>query len=68
MSTAADNYKPTARLRFIERLPPADPIDGPAGGPARRILQQFWGPEAPAYMRDDSVGEWRDVPLVESHP
>ena len=57
------NYAPTSKLRFIERRPPDDPVDGPAGGPARKILQQWWAPDMPAYMRG-SDGEWRDVPVV----
>jgi hypothetical protein len=26
-------------------------------------LQQWFGPELPAYLRDDSVGEWRPIPV-----
>jgi hypothetical protein len=48
---------PTARLRFIER-------EGLTGleTPAR-ILQQWFAPDMPGYMRDPNVGEWRDVPV-----
>jgi hypothetical protein len=53
-----ETYKPTARLRFIER-----PMSMDAENCAtQKVLQQWWGVELPAYMRDDSVGEWRDVP------
>ena len=54
---------PTAKLRFVERRPPSDPVDGPAGGPPRRILQQWWAPSVPSYMVDPSQGQWVDVPL-----
>jgi hypothetical protein len=56
-------WRPTARLRFVER-PLAEYGEEHRGA---RILQQWWGPELPSYMRDDSVGEWRDIPMgVES--
>ena len=48
-------WRPTARLRWVAAGVPAE--TNPS------TLQQWWGPEAPSYMRDDSVGEWRDVPM-----
>ena len=42
--------EPTPRLRWIERR-------------GERVLQQWWAPPMPGYLRDDSVGEWRDVPF-----
>jgi hypothetical protein len=59
MGTAADNWKPTARLRFVERAAAHD-NEGKATYVAR-ILQQWHGPELPSYMADAAVGEWRDV-------
>jgi hypothetical protein len=58
MGTAADGWKPTARLRFVERA--AATVKGKPTFTAK-ILQQFWAPNMPAYMADPSVGEWRDV-------
>jgi hypothetical protein len=49
------NLEPTPRLRWV-----------PAGVPAETnpmTLQQWWAPPMPGYLRDDSVGEWRDVPM-----
>lgn len=57
------NFTPTPKLRFVERQIPVDPIDGPASGPPRRILQQYWAEDLPSYMRDTAKGEWRDVPI-----
>ena len=42
---------PTNKLRFVERHYPDATI---------RVLQQWWG-----YEIDESIGEWRDVPLEE---
>jgi hypothetical protein len=55
------HWRPTPRLRFVER-------PGPAEVGTVRVLQQWHGPELPAYMRDDTTGEWRDVPLIEGEP
>jgi hypothetical protein len=51
---------PTVRLRFIER-PSSDP-SRPSGA-STKILQQWFAPDMPGYMRDAAKGEWRDVPL-----
>jgi hypothetical protein len=58
------HWRPTPRLRFVERPASLDAEN------ARtiKILQQWHGPELPAYMRDDTTGEWRDVPLIEGEP
>lgn len=61
MSTGADNLAPTARLRWVERRPPDDPVDGPASGGVRRVLQQWFAEPMPSYMRNQAKGEWRDV-------
>jgi hypothetical protein len=47
---------PTAKLRFLDR----------ASGATMRevVLQQWWAPDVPSYMRDESQGEWRDVQVV----
>jgi hypothetical protein len=60
MGTAADGWKPTARLRFVERPAPTT-LDKKGKPIITRILQQFWAPNMPSYMADPSVGEWRDV-------
>ena len=52
-------FVPTERLRFVERN--VIRSDGPH---TDRILQQFYTPNMPAYMRGDE-GEWRDVELVQ---
>lgn len=56
-----ENYEPTPRLRFVEKDVPDHP--GALSGTRRRILQQWWAEDMPAYMRDRARGEWRDVPL-----
>jgi hypothetical protein len=56
--------RPTANLRFVDRVVPIDSVDGPASPPVRRILQQWWAEDMPAYMRNVARGEWRDIPLV----
>jgi hypothetical protein len=60
-----DDWQPTTRLRFVNYTSPlnASPVSG-----ARKILQQWWAPNMPAYMQDPTVGEWRDVPLMEESP
>ena len=57
------SWRPTARLRWVDRCRPLPGASMPGSRIGERILQQFWGPEAPSYMRDDSIGEWRDVPF-----
>jgi hypothetical protein len=61
MRTAADTWAPTAKLRFVERIPvdPANPIPLHSV----RILQQWWAEDVPGYMRAGAQGEWRDVPV-----
>lgn len=56
-------WRPTARLRWVARFASAT-----EDGVSMPVLQQFWGPEAPSYMRDDSIGEWRDVPMGSEAP
>lgn len=56
---------PTTRLRF-ERRAVNDIPELPAH--VRFVLQQWWAPNVPGYMRSESVGEWRDVPVVEAAP
>jgi hypothetical protein len=59
-------WQPTARLRFVVRT-----VDITADMPPNfmkatrdmRILQQWYAPDMPGYMRDPTVGEWRDVPI-----
>ena len=71
MTTA---YKPTTRLRFIEReVKDAQHASNPDGTQmwsvrSVRILQQWFGPDMTSYMFDPTIGEWRDVPLVEGAP
>ncbi len=60
MST--ESYEATPRLRFVERA-----IEGETPR-MYRILQQWFAPPMPSYMRDPKVGEWRDVPLEISEP
>jgi hypothetical protein len=54
-------WRATPRLRWVDRPTAGDPI-------RTVVLQQWWGPDLPGYMRDDSVGEWRDVPVVGGAP
>ena len=72
MTTA---YKPTTRLRFIERevkgnIAVSRNSDGSEMWSVKteRVLQQWFGPDMPSYMADPTVGEWCDVPLVEGAP
>lgn len=58
------DWKPTPRLRFVERAIQEIPDIGRRA----RILQQWWAPDLPGYMADEATGEWRDVPLVEGAP
>jgi hypothetical protein len=64
----SDDWKPTTRLRFVERG--ADLIGGASvhGAPTstvvpRKILQQWFAPDMPAYMQSGE-GEWRDVEVA----
>jgi hypothetical protein len=45
MNTGSDGWVPTTQLRFMVRA---------AGKkmPERRVLQQWWAPDVPAYMRN----------------
>lgn len=52
---------PTAMLRWVEKVPP----QGNKPGKKSIVLQQWWTEDVPAYMRADSDGEWRDVPLMQ---
>jgi hypothetical protein len=55
--------KPTAELRFVERAEPL--ADNPDCGRMVRILQQWWESTLIGDNSEvQSVGEWRDVPLV----
>lgn len=62
--------KPTARLRFVERVVPA-PEHGEGIGKKVRILQQWWSQQHTVNMgwgeipMGDENGEWRDIPLEE---
>lgn len=49
-----DAYVPTPRLRFVYRDTLSEGL---------RVLQQWFAPDMPGYMRDPKVGEWRDVPV-----
>ena len=56
--------RPTAHLRFVERVELMDP-GPPATGRAVKVLQQWWA----SYPDDETDfvlqvnGEWRDIPL-----
>jgi hypothetical protein len=58
------SYVPTSKLRWVRR-----PLSVSEGGGAvsidamldSRVLQQWWAPNLPGYMADQSIGEWRDV-------
>jgi hypothetical protein len=60
-------WRPTMRLRWVTRRRLKMEIEGYSVDPNltvdSTVLQQWHGPELPAYLRDDSVGEWRDVPV-----
>lgn len=51
---------PTNKLRFVEREETFDgfSVDDHSVERTVRVLQQWWG-----YEIDESIGEWRDVPL-----
>jgi hypothetical protein len=49
--------KPTAKLRFVERVVPT-PEYGENTGKIVRILQQWW-----EHTEWNAPGEWRDVQL-----
>ena len=51
--------EPTARLRWVEKPVPDYP--GAPSGTVKSVLQQWWAPAVPAYMRNPIDGEWRDV-------
>jgi hypothetical protein len=55
-----EDWKPTARLRLVNRSPP--PGTEVAPGWKLRILQQWFAPDVPSYMLGDE-GEWRDIPV-----
>jgi hypothetical protein len=50
---------PTSKLRFVERDSSLDAENAQT----IRILQQFWAPDLPPFMRGKD-GEWRDVECV----
>jgi hypothetical protein len=60
--------KPTAKLRFLERLEGMDP-GPPATGRKVKVLQQWWEDARRINLGFGEVdiaeptGEWRDVPL-----
>jgi hypothetical protein len=55
--------EPTARLRWVEHAM------GPSfTGTPPRVLQQWWAPAVPAYMRNPIDGEWRDVETSVGEP
>ena len=57
-----EGWVATARLRFVERPLPETMVEGVRTLHVARILQQWFAPELPRYMRG-SEGEWRDVEL-----
>lgn len=57
-----DDWIGTTKLRFVERQIGTEPVARIAS-----ILQQWYAPDVPGYMRDPAVGEWRDV-AVENEP
>ena len=54
------DWQPTERLRWVERKMWADPAL-PKKSRTERVLQQWFAPGIPQYMRTVNVGEWRDV-------
>lgn len=61
--------KPTANLRFVERVIPA-PEHGEGIGKKVRILQQWWESNLSINLGwtgdipiGNAQGEWRDIPL-----
>jgi hypothetical protein len=56
--------KPTAKLRFVERLVPAV-VHGEPVLKAVRTLQQWWEVENSTDALHNNLldGEWRDIPL-----
>jgi hypothetical protein len=61
-----EEYRPTPRLRWVKSAQTDPWFD--ITRPTALKLQQWFGPELPAYMRDDSVGEWRDVVVSQEAP
>jgi len=58
-----DDYRPTARLRFVER-PNMDLLTAIAGKSKIRVLQQWWEFVPPSGEPPTVTGgEWRDVSL-----
>jgi hypothetical protein len=53
--------EPTPRLRWVERAA-GSALDDNA---TMHVLQQWWAPQMPAYMRDPNVGEWKDIELAQ---
>ena len=63
-----NDYKPTARLRWVPREVPKQQVSvNPEVWATHKvnILQQWWAPDVPAYMVDPKQGEWRDVATEE---
>jgi hypothetical protein len=54
-------WRPTMRLRWVRCTTESNSLLIPTV--TCFVLQQWHGPELPAYLRDDSVGEWRDIPV-----
>jgi hypothetical protein len=48
----SEGYVATERLRWVKR------------GKGRVVLEQWWAPDVPAYMRSGE-GEWREVEVVD---
>ena len=53
------DFAPTSKLRFVERETSLDAENAQT----MRVLQQWWAPDLPAFMRGGE-GEWRDVEMV----
>lgn len=49
----------TPTLRIVKRTVAENPVPW-----TRDVLQQWWAPDVPGFMRSDNEGEWRDVPVV----
>jgi hypothetical protein len=52
-----EKFVATSKLRWLRR-----PLEG---GPPQLYLQQWFAENLPSYMRNDTVGEWRDIETVD---
>lgn len=57
------NLAPTAKLRWVMRT--RNPKDPKIIRESNRILQQWWAPNVPDFMRRTGEGEWRDVEVAD---